>query len=323
MKKLDQKAWKVKINQPKPEMTTLNATLENSKHSDTDYVHFVHASLGFPAPTTFMNAARKGFINGTNKYTRLTSKLVAKHMPNAMATARGHLERKPASQPHSASQAVSALSSTSFDPTTVARSQTLHMDYTGRLQTICTSGTEYLQIACWGHYINIQPLTSLRSAQTTQAFTNSVNFFRDLGVSITQLRMDNQWSEDLRDAARDLDITIEFISAEAKRANRAERAIRTAKNHIIATRAGFHPDFSHAFLDKCLPQMELALNIIHPFEYDNSISSYEGIHRAKFDFKRHPFAPPGCKVLTQDRMHQKIEDHGRTMESKACTSVRH
>ncbi len=137
-------------------------------------------------PTTFMNAARKGFINGTNQYTRSTSKLVAKHMPNAVATARGHLERKPASQPHSVSQSASALkrlhaeqhvitkSSTPFHPT-VMRSQTLHMNYTGRLQTICTSGTQYFQIACCGHYINIQPLTSLRSAQTTQAFTNSDN----------------------------------------------------------------------------------------------------------------------------------------------------
>jgi hypothetical protein len=124
-----------------------------------------------------------------------------------------------------AEQHVIAKISTPFDPTTVARSQTLHMDYTGRLQTICTSGTQYLQIACWGHYINIQPLTSLRSAQTTQAFTNSVKFFRKLGVSLTQLRMDNQWSEDLRDAASDLDIAIEYISTEAKRANCTERAI--------------------------------------------------------------------------------------------------
>jgi hypothetical protein len=91
----------------------------------------------------------------------------------------------------------------------------------------------------------------------TQAFTNSVKVFRKLGISLTRLRMDNQWSDDLRDAATELDITIEFISTKARRANRAERAIRTAKNHIIATRAGFHPDFSHAYLDKCLPQMEI------------------------------------------------------------------
>jgi hypothetical protein len=118
---------------------------------------------------------------------------------------------------------------------------------------------------CWGHYINIQPLTSLRSAQTTQALTDSVNFFTKLCVSLTHLRMDNQWSGDLKDVASELGITIEFISTEAKRANHAERAIRTAKNHIIATRAGFHSDFSHACFDKCLPQMELALNVIHPF----------------------------------------------------------
>jgi hypothetical protein len=180
-------------------MTALNGTLESSKHSDKNYVQFVHASLGFPAPTTFMNAARKGFINGENQYTRLTSKLVAKHMPNAMATARGHLESKLATQPHDVSQAVSALRLLHADRHTITKistpfvlSQTLHMDYTGRLQTTCImSGTQYLQIARCEHYINLQPLTSMRSAQTTQAFTNSVNFFRKLGVSLIQLRMDN------------------------------------------------------------------------------------------------------------------------------------
>jgi hypothetical protein len=67
VKKLNQKAWKVEIHQPKQKMTALNGTLESSKHSDKDYVNFVHAYLGFPAPTTFVNAARKGFINGTNQ----------------------------------------------------------------------------------------------------------------------------------------------------------------------------------------------------------------------------------------------------------------
>jgi hypothetical protein len=285
-------------------MSALNATLESSKHSDKDYVQFFHAS-----------------INGKNQYTRLTSKLVAKHMPNAMVTARGHLDRTPANQPHDTSQAVSALRRLHADQHTLLKS--LHPSIPQRslearpciwirLQTICTSGTQYLQFACWGHYIHLQPLTSMSTAQTTQAFTNSVNFFRNLGISLTQLRMDNQWSEDLRDVAVELEIHIEFISTEAKRANRAERAIRTAKNHIVATRAGFHPDFSHAFLDKCLPQIELALNVIHPFEYDNNISAYEGLYRAKFDFKRHPIAPLGCKVLTWDALENRGSwaDHG-------------
>ncbi len=58
--------------------------------------------------------------------------------------------------------------------------------------------------------------------------------------------------------------------------------------------------------------MELALNVIHPFEYDDSISAYEVIHCAKFDFKRHPIAPLECKVLTWDapENRESCVDHG-------------
>jgi hypothetical protein len=75
--------------------------------------------------------------------------------------------------------------------------------------------------------------------------------------------MDNQWSEDLRDVAMELDIHIEFISTEAKRANREERAIRIAKNHIVATRAGFYTDFSHAFLDCERNRVQLASTVMY------------------------------------------------------------
>jgi hypothetical protein len=79
-------------------------------------------------------------------------------------------------------------------------------------------------------------------------------------------RMDNQRSFYLIETARILKLQIEYISPEIKRPNRAERSIRTAKNHIIATRAGFHPGCSHAYLNKCLPQIVITLNLIHPFE---------------------------------------------------------
>jgi hypothetical protein len=104
--------------------------------------------------------------------------------------------------------------------------------------------------------------------------------------------MDNRQSYDLRETARIMKLQMEFIAPEVKRPDRAERAIRTAKNHIIATRAGFHPDCSHAYLGKCLPQIVLTLNLIHhPFEYNNSISAYHGVHGKRFNFNHHPIAP--------------------------------
>ncbi len=94
-KKTNQKAWKVQIQQPTLRNDDVppafGGTLQNIRQTDNEYVQLVYASLGFRSPTMFMNVVRKGFINGPNQYTRLTSKLVAKTMPNAMATARGHL----------------------------------------------------------------------------------------------------------------------------------------------------------------------------------------------------------------------------------------
>jgi hypothetical protein len=57
------------------------------------------------------------------------------------------------------------------------------------------------------------------------------------------------------ETARILKLKMEFIAPDVKRPSRAERAIRTAKNHVVATRTGFHPGCSHAYLDKCLPQI--------------------------------------------------------------------
>ncbi len=183
-KKSNQKAWKVQIQQQTKapdivlvpvESSAFAGKLQGTRQTDSEYVQFVHASLGFPAPTTFMNVVRKRFITGPNQYTRLTPKLVTKNMPNSMATARGHLDRTRMGKPHADSQSVSVLrrfhdsqivsalkrtrlqTPEPFSINKALRSRTLHMDYTGQLQTPCTSGVQYFQIACWGHYIDIQP----------------------------------------------------------------------------------------------------------------------------------------------------------------------
>jgi hypothetical protein len=96
--------------------------------------------------------------------------------------------------------------------------------------------------------------------------------------------MDNQSSLEARAAANKLSLKWELVSSYQKEPNRAERAIRTAKNHIIATRSGFHRDCPHTYLDKCLAQMELTLNLIRPFEYDPRISAYEGLMGHPYDF---------------------------------------
>lgn len=270
-----------------------------AQQDNATYVRFIHACMGYPAPTTFLRAVTAGFITGPQQFERLTAKMVRKHLPHATASAKGHMDQTPSSLPHAQSDAVSALrrhhdrtqtrllqsaslssklvKGLPFTTKDIPRSTVLHLDYTGTLPEVCSSGTRYFQVSCYGGYINLQPLVSLRAEHTTVALRRTVEFFRSHSVTIDTIRMDNQQSRPLLELAATLQLRWELVSPYVKNPNRAERAIRTAKNHIISTRAGFHPDCPHAYLDKCLVQIELTLNIVRPFDYDPSISAYEGL----------------------------------------------
>ena len=53
--------------------------------------------------------------------------------------------------------------------------------------------------------------------------------------------------------------------------------------------------------DKLLPQAELCLNHLLSYNPNPSISAYEGLHGCQFDFRAHPIAPAGAKVIIHDK----------------------
>jgi hypothetical protein len=95
--------------------------------------------------------------------------------------------------------------------TDVPHSTTLHLDYTGPLPDACTSGTRYFQVSCWGGYINIVPLTPLRGTHTAPALKQAVEFFRDKGIKLDTLRMDNQHSPPLAQMVKTLELTLGLV----------------------------------------------------------------------------------------------------------------
>jgi hypothetical protein len=82
----------------------------------------------------------------------------------------------------------------------------------------------------------------LTGSATAEAIQKTVIFFRNRNVVLHTLRMDNQSSPEVRAMATSLNLQWELVNPYQQEPNRAERAIRTAKNHIIAIRAGFHRD---------------------------------------------------------------------------------
>jgi hypothetical protein len=177
------------------------------------YVRFIRVCLEYPSPSTFLHAVTAGFITGPDQFPRLTTKMVRKKLPNALATAKGHLDRTRSNPPPGYSDAVSARrrhhtmatrkpkaakkpdhSPELFSPRDGPRSATLHLDYTGPLPEAYSAGTRYFQISCHGGYINTQPFLSLRHEHTTVALRRTVEFFREHGAIINRIRMDNQQS---------------------------------------------------------------------------------------------------------------------------------
>lgn len=75
----------------------------------------------------------------------------------------------------------------------------------------------------------------------------------------------------------------------------AERAIQTAKGHVIANVLGCDESYPVREWHRLIPQMELTLNMLRPSNMRPTISAYNyvyGVH----DYNKMPIAPLGCKT---------------------------
>jgi len=174
----------------------------------------------------------------------------------------------------------------------------LHSDAAGEFPFESYEGNKYILVSVFLNYIHVEPLQDRSAPSYIKAYRAIVDFYKSFGFPISLLRLDNESSEALENYFKtEARIPFQYISPHNKRANKAERAIQSFKNHLIASVASANPDFPNALWDKLLFQLELTLAHLRPFALDPDISSYEGLFGKKFDFIAHPIAPVGTKVL--------------------------
>jgi hypothetical protein len=112
------------------------------------------------------------------------------------------------------------------------------------------------------------------------------------------MRLDNETSTELEEFFQlEMNIDYQLSPPTNHRANQAERAIRTAKNHLISIIANADQNSPAYLWELYLVQCSLTLNHLLSYKPDPTKSAYHGIHGERFDFKKHPLAPLGCKVL--------------------------
>ena len=209
----DDSSWTLPIQRPS---STANAVI--SLPSDKKYVRFTHASFGSPSVSTFIRAIRKGYLS---TLPRLTSALVCKHLPNAVATALGHLDRRrqgldsttavpkapppsPPTIPETYEDDINNIPDSpdamiDSDPTVYTKLiHTADVDASGRVP-VPSLGAKYAYhlLSCFNGNIHVEPMQSRTSASYIQAYEKTFNHWSQYGPIPDIVRLDNETSTDL------------------------------------------------------------------------------------------------------------------------------
>lgn len=286
---------------------------------------WLHATMGSPAASTYKKALPQ-FLR-----TLPGSSFIkfSKHWPHMdhRATDKGHLDQ--CRQPNRSIKAniraaeLSSLTDTDMQraiqhmypppPTGTAYvavqsfdlddiNSTMHVDASGRFPYTAKSGVQYILYFVTGAYIHLEGLRSRASAEYIAAYTRALAFFHARGVKPSFLRLDNETSKPLETFLMQTHhLHFQYVPPGTHRALNAERNGRTAKNHLIATLCSTDPDFPIDQWDKALPQVEITLNMMRPSQKNPSVSAFEALYGAPYNFvlmRSLPSAPRGTHMVS-------------------------
>jgi hypothetical protein len=180
------------------------------------------------------------------------------------------------------------------------------MDATGRFPVMSHAGHEYqlIMYSEGSNYIKVLPMKSRNKASYLAAHKKGLAWFEEHGFKPTFQRMDNETSQEFATHLRTHGIRIELAPPHMHRRNRAERAIRTWKNHFIATIAGVDPKFPMCAWNELIDQAEITINLLRASPSQPRQSAWEAIH-GPYDFDAHPMAPPGTAVTIHEKPTQR------------------
>jgi hypothetical protein len=305
--------------QPSDENWEAYANIAISHTGDYDFVRYWHRTLGSPTTATFIAAIEAGYLSFIPK---LTAKMVRKHDPHSMETALGHSKRTRQKQNSTKvtrriefgdeieTDKIARESEEDWIPKVreprsnkvivkLLRPQQKRnfMDSTGRFPIASLKGNEYLMVFyCQdSNAIHAVPYSLRDAGCHTRAFDKGIKWFEDKGFKPEIERLDNEMSEQLvTHMEKTLGMQVESTPPGNKRANQAERAIQTLKDHMISTYATADRNFPMDQWDE-MQQILDTLNMMRGSHISPKMSAYQALHGA-YDNSKYPLIPFGVRV---------------------------
>ena len=176
-----------------------------------------------------------------------------------------------------------------------------HMDATGRFPVESEQGNGYLMVfVCEdSNYVHFETLKDRSAAEHTAAFRRGFKFFEARGFRPKIERLDNECSQQLLDEMQKIcGIKVELVPPTNHRALKAERGIRTAKNHLISVWATADSHFPMRLWDH-LEQPEMVLNMMRGSNITPHLSAWQQLH-GPYDNSKHPLAPFGMRICAHE-----------------------
>ena len=263
---------------------------------------------------------KKGILS---RFPRSNVGIINKHLLPSLATAQGHLnqERKnlqstrelPAivnnnANTHNSNDTTTnaPTTSTGYTRITVLPAEKSYSDQTGRFPKRSSRGHQYIFIFYDydSNAILAEPIKSRASNELIAAWKKCHDILTSRGIKPKLHVLDNELSDDMRQAIQATDTTIQRVPPHNHRRNAAERAIQTFKNHFIAGLATADPKYPMREWDRLIPQAVLTLNIMRECRINPKISAYAYLF-GQFDFNATPLAPPGTRVIAHEKPQQR------------------
>jgi hypothetical protein len=291
-KKKAEKLWQ-SANTQEIKLDSMNQTQANLAIqcvTDAEYVQFSSKCFGNPPVSTLISACQNGWLSN---YPRLTAKMIRKNPPNSPATSDGHLNRHRQNvqstnpkRKRSNKHAVSIKTYCTSD-------DNLHCDATGRFPIEAEDGSNYVVVAVYKNYIHAVTMPDRSAGSYRVAYEKIFEYFKIHDANINMIILDNETSSLVESYFESVNVAFQYVPPRDHRANRADCAIQSFKNHLISSLSTVSQNFPMKRWPQLMTQVLLTLNHLRPWSADNSISAYEGLHKCKFDFNKNQLRPVG------------------------------
>ena len=288
----------------------INAASTQILDTAGDRVEFFSRVFCSAAESTLIQAVKKRWI----VFPGITANILKRHRRRLRTheSAAGHLDQ--AHQNHQRHNGPTLTHETTTEPgekqpthlVTKIHTEGNHMDATGRLPFVSHQGHQYILVlyAEGGNFIKAIPMKDRSKQSYLTAHKTAYKYFDDRGYAPTFQRLDNEVSNDFLAYLQANHITVDLVPPHQHRRNKAERAIRTFKNHFIAMLAGVDPNFPMHAWNQLLSQAEITINMLRPATHHPRISAWEALN-GKYDFDAHPMAPPGTAITIHEKPDQR------------------